>query len=293
VAIGEYMASNFCVYDKNTFDGICAAAIVKQKHRGNIETFPFIQEDTYLWERIAKDGMLSVYMIGCALPMDQMKKLADNCNFIWITHCKSDIDAALAVGMVASTHITNINKSACKLTWEFLYPHDEVPLGVEAISANTINPGIAQSKEYILGLSTYWELKPSDAVWSTILHPSSNLSYQDIVEKGRSVLAYKKNEFARQANIACFSTYFYGHRALVINGQNVDIEVFHSAACNDEIDSDLYIAFAWMEDTWVFVLYPSSALCAFDVSDIAKEYGGGGDKKRAMFTCDEIPFKLK
>jgi len=280
-----------CIYDSTTFDGVCAAAIVKRKF-AKVKLLPFNETNTPPWQLIKTDAESSVFILGCAFDMQIMKQLVDSAKVTWAVHHKNLIDASVAIGLIASTHLTSTIKSTCQLIWEHLYPYEEVPPGIEAISADAVHNDLHQSKEYITGLSTYWDLKPSDDIWGNLLHPSSKLSYQDVIERGKNVLAYKRNEFARQANVACFSTYFHGHRALVINSQDVDIEVFQKAACNDTAPFTLYIAFAWMKDAWHCTLYPSSSSCSFDVGDIAKAYNGEGTKEKASFACDEIPFAL-
>jgi len=126
-----------CFYHKSDLDGVCSAAIVKH-FVPDRELYGIEYGDEFPWDRVV--GMLgerqpdgpateehgpsmrwkakrTVYMVDFSLPPEDMKRLAEVSDLIWIDHHKTAIDLYMADVGDTRESLLRTDFAACELAW--------------------------------------------------------------------------------------------------------------------------------------------------------------------------------
>jgi uncharacterized protein len=287
-----------CFYHSADLDGHCSAAIVKHFHP-ECELIGINYGDPFPWHLIADSER--VFMVDFSLqPIEEMVKLNSLCHLFWIDHHKSAIEAAAAF----DSEIDGLRDSAfaaCELTWECFADASIKPLAVTllgrydvwdhsnphtlpfqyGIRLNDTDPGLFPGCMKIL-----W--KPLLSTEKLPLHPHGETNAISILEEGRVVLKYVKQDNAKYCRAAAFETMFDGKRCIAVNKLLTSSQLFDSVWDPEKYDA--MITFGWRNRKWTVSLYSTKP--DVDVSVICKAHGGGGHKGAAGFQCAELPFAI-
>jgi oligoribonuclease NrnB/cAMP/cGMP phosphodiesterase (DHH superfamily) len=192
---------------------------------------------------------------------------------IWIDHNASAIEKFRKFYQVGG--IRDAGKAACVLTAKYLYPDDVVPTRVQYIGDwDTGKFEFGDYTKYFCSGLLMFETKPDARIWKDVF---SGLTYF-ASEYGRTIWRYRTRNWADILHDRAYEVNFGGKLALACNFNDSCSFAFDSA----KKDYDLFISFSYTGKVWKYNLYSKK----IDVSKLAEEYGGGGNKGAASFTAE-------
>ncbi len=273
-----------CFYHKGDLDGICSGAIVKYKYP-DCEMFGIEYGDEFPWNKMIKDE--KVFICDFSMPMDDMNKLSRKVLLIWIDHHKSAIDAYNCIDDAFYEVSLEVGISACELTWGYLDDYKNTPRAV-----------------YLLGRYDVWDHRDQrilpfqyamrslvtngvdDPLWVRLFNEEEDLF--KIIDKGESILSYESQQNKLKMSTLSSVIQFENLRVLTINTWGGSSTIYKSKWDPDK--HDIMMAYVrYPSGKWTVSLRGDGR---FDVSEIAKKYGGGGHKNAAGFVCKELPFEI-
>ena len=168
-----------CFYHKADLDGVCSGAIVKH-FVPDVELCGYDYGEEFPWDKVAfvtrcgycsgagcdmcgPDGIhelepigedgekRTVYMVDVSLPPEDMKRLAEVSNLIWIDHHKSAIETCS--GFVRE-RLLHPNYAACELTWAWF---NVKKTGGDSWEQREYNPAEAPEAVRLLGRYDVWD----------------------------------------------------------------------------------------------------------------------------------------
>lgn len=197
-----------CYYHRADFDGVCSAAIVK-KFVPDCELYGIDYGDPFPWDKVEPleaNGMKSlrrVFMVDFSLKPDEMKRLSEVCDLVWIDHHKSAIEgcAGLDINGIRSTAL-----AGCELAWELFAERAgdhslPVPESVRLLGRYDVwdaeNPDWPRIEAFQFGMRTYDLMNPADIRWRVFLDLSSEVEpgyVQEAIDSGTAILDYRDQE---------------------------------------------------------------------------------------------------
>jgi oligoribonuclease NrnB/cAMP/cGMP phosphodiesterase (DHH superfamily) len=319
-----------CIYHSIDLDGWMSAAIVK--HWFNLENNGFNtipQNDSinfigYNYGQPIPD--LSEYdrviMCDISFPKEEMIKLYEDKDFIWLDHHISAINeskhSSIILSYDDSKGIRNTNFSACELTWIYFFSHESMPEIVRLLGRYDCfgHKGTAEEQkvlEFQYGarqrISNYEEaysylIQCINTNESEYLFLNAQAIVGSILEQGKAIYQYLCTE-AKQTYKNGFGIQFRCHEAFVREdkGQNlnnvpstlnficINKERFNPINFGIDYHKDGYdgcACFHYANGMWNFSLYNDNG--KVDCSQIAKQYGGGGHKGASGFKLNNEEF---
>ena len=278
------------VYHSADLDGRCSGAIVKYKYP-ECGMIPYDYGRQFPWDKIERDE--EVIMIDVSLDIDDMIKLDERSHLTWIDHHKSAMDEADAKKFNPEG-VRTIGKAACELAWEYLFPDDPVPEVVYLLGRYDVWDH--HDKPRVMPFQYGMKLKntsPGSSIWSRLFPIAEGRNHheiREIIEDGRKIIQYVKNDNKSYARGYAFESDFQGYKAIAINRGIASRHLFDSVW--DPKKYHLMLAFCMRrsetDHRWRVTLYSDRE--DVDVSEIARKFGGGGHKGAAGFECDRLPF---
>ena len=273
-----------CFYHKADLDGVGSGAIIKYKHP-ECEMIGLDYGLEFPWDKISKDE--TVFMVDFSLqPFEDMIKLNENCNLIWIDHHQSainDYDSA-DVNIIGKR---KIGEAGCELTWKYCFPGEDMPLTIKYLGRYDVWD-LADDKiiYFQYGIKTLQDImNPEDNKWLGLFRTNEYCS--DIIEHGKIIKKYIDNENASFIKRFMFETEIDGIKAIAVNRGGTSSQLFDSV----DTENKIMMPFIKMPNgKWTVSLYTSDK--DIDCSVIAKKYDGGGHRGAAGFQCDKLPFKI-
>lgn len=304
-----------CFYHSSDLDGHCSGAIVKYANP-DCEMFGLEYGDKFPWDLIEPGE--TVVMVDVSLtPYELMYKLASKCHLVWIDHHKSamkffdipnntretimwrpDItepyneDApVILLDPVPVLVIMDTTKAACELTWEYLYPDVGMPIAVHLLGRYDVwdhrDPRVLPFQYGMRAQNTNPEAQVS---WQRLLHHIGQPGFlEDIIQEGGAILRYVEKENRKYVEAAAFPLTFEGLRCIAVNILFANSQLFNSVW--NKYYYHAMLTFGYRHDKWVVLLYTTRD--DVDVSKIAMAHGGGGHKKAAGFTCEQLPREIE
>ena len=282
-----------CFYHSADFDGICSGAIVKNKYP-DCYLWGINYGNPFPWEKI-QEGETVIMCDFSLQPFDDMAKLEELGNeFIWIDHHGSAMneyrrwqeshDGFKIAG------IREIGKAACELTWEYLYPNEEMPWAVRYLGRydvwDHVNPDV-MSFQLGMRAKNPDEVKPHRTLMWTWLLNASKSSLTHIVKEGRIIHDYMQSEYERYARSYSFEGTYDGRPALFCNRGMTGSKLYDSVWNEDKYE--LMVSFIKNPyGTWTVSLYTTHG--DVDCGAIAKSKGGGGHEMAAGYQVDNLDF---
>lgn len=107
--------------------------------------------------------------------------------------------------------------------------------------------------------------------------------WRTLFEQGRAIEKYKLQFYSELAESIGYEVPFEGHKCYAVNVARISSDVFGSL-----IDQyDILLPHFHDGDRWTVSLYSNK----WDVSEVAKLYGGGGHKMASGFRCKQLPWE--
>ncbi len=270
-----------CIFHLADHDGRCSAAIVKRK-------FPdckLIGMDYSLilpWDEIAKDD--EVYMVDfCLAPANRMVHLSKKCHLIWIDHHASSINDVAAVNLELDG-LRVIGKSGCELTWEFLFPNEDIPLAVHLIGRHDVfDHDDTRAIDFFYGLLQFDTNPSNDQLWNELMNDDNATT--PILTSGAIIAQYQAKMDAEFATPHHFDAKIGEHLVVVMNSGRCNSMGFDSVWYPEKYDA--MVAFVYTPGGKISVsIYTTKP--EVNVSTIAKSFGGGGHVQASGWIASSI-----
>lgn len=176
--------------------------------------------------------------------------------------------------------IFDMNRSGAGLAWDYYYPNTEMPKFLQMIQDRDLwKFTIPETKAFSNGLYTYTSMTKSiDESFKLFdelyVNPSK---YEEIMKIGEILENKKQNRISGLANYVSKKTYSYNNLKVAI--VNCDHELASDLGNHLVSNYDYDFAVCWRydhlkEEYWLSLRSNGD----MDVSQICKEYGGGGHK---------------
>lgn len=239
-----------------------------------------------LQAKIGTPDNRQVYVLDFSFPIDITKWLIKNSAFfVWLDHHKTAFEMWAGDERelyLDETEYTNIildnSKSGAMLAWEYFHPSNELPIIIRHIDdRDRWKFNLRGSKEIHASLQTEkpWTFEMWDAL-------TSNDNYGALFSQGGAILKAQTQLVA--------STASYSRKCQIgdATGLSVNTNV-HISEVGDEL--------AKKSGSFGLIWYLNAdnrANCSlrsegdYDVSAIARRFGGGGHKNAAGFNCDVV-----
>ncbi len=199
------------------------------------------------------------------------KKMIEQAEELWvIDHHKSNM---VELHDISNTHF-DMNKSGAMLSWDFFHPGKEAPKFIQYIQDRDLwKWELPYSKEFSAAFDmVLWDFEEYEKF-------EDDSVFDDAVKRGSYILAYSKTVIKKVCDKASARKY-----------NDYDVMVVNSSHWMSEIGAQLAkdCDFAMI---WYYDHHENNYKCSLrafhdtmDVSEIAKQYGGGGHRKAAGFT---------
>ena len=195
--------------------------------------------------------------------------IEDAAGLIVIDHHKS---AMVELHDISNT-IFDMTKSGAILSWEFFHPGKESPKFIEYIQDRDIwKWELPYSREF----AAAFEMDPFD--FEEFEKFEDDSVFDDAVKRGSYILAYSKSVVKKVCEKASTRKY-KGLDVLVVNSCHWISEI----GARLSTDCDFAMIWYYDHDDKIIKVSLRSFHDAVDVSELAKEFGGGGHRKAAGF----------
>lgn len=237
-----------------------------------------------LQAKIGTPDNRQVYVLDFSLPIDITKWLIKNSAFfVWLDHHKTAFEMWAGDERelyLDETEYTNIildnSKSGAILAWEYFHPSNELPIIIRHIDdRDRWKFNLRGSKEIHASLQTEkpWTFEMWDAL-------TSNDNYGALFSQGGAILKAQTQQVA--------STASYSRKCQIgdATGLSVNTNVHISEVGHELAKKSGTFGLVW------YLNADNRANCSlrsegdYDVSAIARRFGGGGHKNAAGFNCD-------
>ena len=291
------------IYHSKDTDGHFSGAVLKYKYP-DIELRGWdYRDEVPSFESM--EGYDEIILIDITFPFDILQELGTKTKLTVIDHhvsFKKQVDNHLQIGhdvvtdelkSITFEYIYDDKLSACELGFKYYFGY--IPPIVELVGkydtwrAN----GTDEWEETVLPMKyyLYGKVNKPEDVKNYWFDSVEELYHEDIIDNmleiGKSIMEYERKMDESKTNSYAFERDVYGLRALCINTNFMSSETMMTKF--DSSKHDIMIGFAYNGNNWGVSL--RSVGDKVDVSQIAKERGGGGHSQSAGFqasTFDDI-----
>ena len=273
-----------CVVYHDDLDGKCSAAIIYYYYLQSEKNIDLIDFIPYNYSEDISDrlyGYDKLYIVDCALDINLMNTLFENDykeNLIWIDHHKTNI---MSVNSSIYGYRLVDDGAACLLTWEYFFSKNQIPNVVICVSDR--DTWKFKYGDETRGYTEWLELQdnnPSNInLWKKLIDIDDNDNYR-YIDEGLIIYNARIKLIKNDIDMLAYESEIDGKKCLKMNYSSI---YSVSDAGNIMLDKGYDIAWIWheMKDGKIYNSLRGSG--KYDVSDIAKKYGGGGHKKASGF----------
>ena len=279
------------IYHSKDTDGHFSGAVLKYKYP-DIELRGWDYKDEVpSFETM--DGFDEIILIDVTFPFDILQELGTKTKLTVIDHhvsFKKQVDNHLQVGhdvvtddlkYITFEYIYDEKLSACELGFKYYFGY--IPPIIELVGkydtwrAN----GTSEWETVVLPMKyyLYGKVNKPDDVKNYWFDKYSGDTVDSMLEIGESIMEYERKMDESKTNSYAFEREAYGLKALCINTNFMSSETM--IAKFDSSKHDIMIGFAYNGNNWGISL--RSIEGGADVSQIARERGGGGHSQSAGF----------
>jgi len=274
------------------------AAYVVSKHTGNTKESDYIELDylkPFPLDKISKNE--KVYIVDYSFKessynvLQELRKITKN--IVWIDHHQSSMKLIEKYPEIeeeiAGLRLEGISGMglAC-MYFEDLYSIKDCPLFIQYVSDfDCFKFELGKDSEYfILGLNAT-NYGPLDPIWEKLNEDDDkNKLINELIEKGKVINEYNKQEFKEYLNKYAYESLLEGHKCLVVNRRA------YSAIFGDKInDYDLVCSYVFTGEAYMYSIF--TVKDDINCGKIAEKFGGGGHGKSSGFVSKELLLKRK
>lgn len=277
-----------CFYHSGDLDGKCSAAIIKSRHP-ECELIGINYGWPFPWEKV-QEGELVFMADFCLEPFDQMCRLKEMCDLVWLEHHAKSLQWRDEVNCGEWAGIQRGGIGACVLCWEWCYPDHVLPRAVKLLGLHDVwDHSDPDTEPFQYGMRSIANDPEADC-WPILLNNDIHF-LTSLIESGKPVVEYIKKDFEIRAKVLSFVTPFEGMRLLAANYGPGNSTVFDSVWDPDKHDA--MCLFYWKPKIakWYVTMYHPPGVGP-NLGDVAEKYGGGGHEGAAGFQCEELPFHI-
>jgi len=302
---------NYVIYHKNCADGFGAAYAAWTKYRDDAEYIPMqygevktVQDfaESQLWDYCGK-----FYILDFSLPQEVFQWLVETTEkhggrVVWIDHHKTGFEAYGQGHVYPCRHVSSLPnggvvlldnaRSGAFLAWEFFNPGVPVPYIIRRVD------------DYDRWAFEFEDTKAvNKAIWSyapwTFEQWDAWYVYNNLAEEGKALLRYHNQQVAKlcakpmRISIPTTKHPETGQETenSIVKWECPGLAVNASSSFASDVGHELAVKSGSFGAVWVLNT-PTEAVVSlrsngdYDVSVIAKSYGGGGHKNAAGFSVD-------
>ena len=271
------MTKSIC-FHHNDPDGHASGAIVKYALGNDVTLIESDYDGTPIpWDLVEQAEQ--VIVTDFSFPVDEMKRLAESRELVWIDHHKS---AMLEFEGIADDWpgIRDLSEAACVLTWKYFFPERPVPRAIVLIGDRDIWRW-AEEDTGPFGESLYNQDHDANnaAFWKPLLEDDQAVLAK-MIEEGTWLRENTLRNIDHMMAARSFVVQFEGYQTLAVNTRgNGDVG-------NYGRDRGYEIVYTYVDEMQVSGLTTVVTLFSnkIDVSVIAKRFGGGGHAGAAGFS---------
>ena len=271
------MTKSIC-FHHNDPDGHASGAIVKYVLGDGVTLIESDYDGTPIpWDLVEQAEQ--VIVTDFSFPVDEMKRLAESRELVWIDHHKS---AMLEFEGIADDWpgIRDLSEAACVLTWKYFFPERPVPRAIVLIGDRDIWRW-AEEDTGPFGESLYNQDHDANnaAFWKPLLEDDQAVLAK-MIEEGTWLRENTLRNTDHMMAARSFEVQFEGYQTLAVNTRgNGDVG-------NYGRDRGYEIVYTYVDEMQVSGLTTVVTLFSnkIDVSVIAKRFGGGGHAGAAGFS---------
>jgi len=279
-----------CFYHKSDFDGICSGAIIK-KFNKDCEMIGVDYKDEVDFSSIAPNE--TVFVVDFCFTVDEMIKLQEESELVWIDHHKTSMDKMLPFSEDAKIFgIREIGLGACALVWRwFNRESEDIPTGVRLLAEYDVwDHSDPMTLPFQYGFRSYDDTSCTSPIWTnmfTYVDRESSFYFVDATcSIGNTIVRYETQQNAMYAKGMAFEITMGKVRAVVINKAYANSKIFDTVF--DPEKHDVMVLFGVKPGRCKYSVFSPKG--GFDVSEIAKLYGGGGHANAAGFYTEKPLF---
>lgn len=269
-----------CLYHNDT-DGRCSAAIIRRALGSSV----LLRAMDYGFRPIPWDDLKSaarVLIVDFALALEDMQRIKDISELIWIDHHKSAIEELASMSDLPGRR--SMDEAACVLTWQHFFADRPLPDAVKYIGDRDVwRHAYEETTAFGEGLFQEDTHPANDVLWQPLLDGDRELM-QKLIAHGKILHRARLKRIWHSVAREGFEVQFEGHRTLVING--------HGSGELGEFSRQrgYEIAYCYVDRHHEGKLITRVTLFSkkVDVSQIARKFGGGGHAGAAGFSFERV-----
>lgn len=275
-----------CFYHSEDLDGIASCAVVKLAYP-DCEVIGFNYGQKFPWEKI--DLEEKIFMVDVSLPAKDMERLHMIANLVWIDHHATAIKE---IGALRGKQ--EVGYAACELTYMHIHdlPLKSVPRALRLLGRYDVwdHDYHIDVLPFQYGMRAIKNMSPEHPVWKTLLLGDDQEEVAVRCMAGYHVMDYIAAENAKLAPILARRLVCFGKKCIAINRPKCGSRGF--ADVYDPKQDEIMITWHQRSDG-IFEVSLYTDREDIDVGTIAKQNGGGGHKRAAGFTSNNIIFLTK
>lgn len=286
---------DYLIYHDKDLDGLACGAIAKMAFP-DAELVPW--DYSYKYEDlldIVEEGT-EVIMMDVSLSEEDMADLIGRCEaFTFIDHHLSAWDDLKHLSQYMANCYFKNGISACELTWDFLFPDDDMP---EMIKYLGVYDTWRKENEYgldwddVLEVQVYFRALLFDV--DLLIHWMDG-DVENAAAFGHAILEFERSQFKGIVSTGKVMILDLDEEEIFLYNEEEMFSMRKTRACfitnssvnpsrlMDYIEEDILIQcyFNFKTQMWKYSLRSKGNI---DVSKLAKHYGGGGHKNAAGFS---------
>ena len=280
---------NLVIYHGGCYDGFTSAWVAHKFFNGNCTLYP----GKYGEPPPHVDKTTNVYIVDFSYPREVMLDLhAKSHHLVVLDHHKTAMKDCEGLDFC----IFDMDKSGCKLTWEYFFSDRPAPLLVEFVEDRDLwRFKLKDTKRFMSYLSS---MEMELGVWNAIAE-AGPVEMITMLTEGAAIERYVNNLYEKLAKEARLQYFWVGGELATIAAVNAPYQLA-SGLCNYILSNenqftsekdplDFVVAYFQTENMgWSYSLRSKGE---FDVSEVAKMHGGGGHKNAAGFRSNYLVFE--
>lgn len=267
------MVKPLCIYHHNCADGFGAAWVVWKAFKGEVDFAP----GQYGKEPIDCTGR-DVIMVDFSYKRDVLEGILAQCNsLILLDHHKTALQEVMCVVEHPKLKMKfDMEKSGAMLAWEWFFPNEKPPQLLKHIEDRDLwRFALPKTREIQANLfSVPYDFKVWDGLMSDLEDPTRMAGF---IMQGSAI---ERKHFKDVGKLLTASV-----RPMIIGGHMIEVANLPYTMASDAAGkiAEACLFGATYFDTSDGRCFSLRSKGDFDVSEIAKQYGGGGHKNAAGF----------